>query len=54
LGNNEIAFAVQSEINASSMVNTNGTQLVGQIVPDDTTGTFTFTVNVVPLNPLNF
>jgi hypothetical protein len=54
LGNNEVAFAVQNEINASALVNTNATQLVGQIVQDDATGTFTFTINVVPLNPLNF
>jgi hypothetical protein len=35
-------------------VDPKATQLTGQITPDDATGTFTFSVNVTPLNPLNF
>ena len=30
------------------------TLLVGEISPDDANGTFTFTVNVTPQNPLTF
>lgn len=52
--NSEIAFAVESEIKASPLIDPKATQLVGQILPDEATGTFTFTVNVTPLNPLNF
>ena len=52
--NSEIAFAVESEIKASPLIDPKTTQLVGQILPDEATGTFTFTVNVTPLNPLNF
>jgi hypothetical protein len=52
--NSEIAYAVESEIKNSPMVDPKATQLTGQIVPDDATGTFTFTVSVTPLNPLNF
>ena len=52
--NSEIAYAVENEIKNSPMVDPKATQLTGQIVPDDANGTFTFTVNVAPLNPLNF
>jgi type IV pilus assembly protein PilM len=52
--NSEIAYAVESEIKNSSLVDAKATQLTGQITPDDSNGTFTFTVNVTPLNPLNF
>jgi len=51
--NSEIAYAVESEIKKSPLVDPKATQLTGQITPDDSNGTFTFTVNVVPLNPLN-
>ena len=50
----EIAFAVQTEISKSPLVDAKATQLTGQITPDDSNGTFTFTVSVTPLNPLNF
>ena len=50
----EIAFAVQTEISKSPLVDPKATQLVGQITPDDSNRTFTFTVSVVPLTPLNF
>jgi hypothetical protein len=50
----EIAYAVESEIKNSPLVDAKATQLTGTITPDDTTGTFTFTVNVVPLNPPKF
>ena len=52
--NTEIAYAVENEVKNSSLVDPKATQLTGQITPDDTTSTFTFTVNVTPLNPLNF
>jgi hypothetical protein len=52
--NSEMAYAVENEIKASPMVDPKATQLTGQITPDDSNGTFTFTVNVVPLNPLKF
>ena len=49
-----IAYAVENEIKASPMVDPKTTQLVGQLTPDDLNGTFTFTVNVTPLKPVNF
>ena len=54
--NKEVAFAVRDEIANSPMVNPDPkfTQLVGDISPDDANGTFTFTVNVSPSNPLKF
>ena len=52
--NSEIAYAVENEIKNSPLVDAKATQLTGQIVPDDATGTFTFTVNVTPLNPIDF
>ncbi len=52
--NSEIAYVVENEIKNSPLVDPKGTALTGQITPDETTGTFTFTVNVTPLNPLNF
>ncbi len=52
--NNEIAYAVENEIKASYLVDKAATALVGQIIPDEANGTFTFTVNVKPLQPLNF
>jgi type IV pilus assembly protein PilM len=52
--NSEIAYAVENEIKNSPLVDPKATQLTGQITPDEATGTFTFTVNVTPLNPLNF
>jgi type IV pilus assembly protein PilM len=52
--NSEIAYAVENEIKSSPLVDPKATQLAGQITPDEANGTFTFTVNVTPLNPLNF
>ena len=52
--NSEIAYAVENEIKTSPLVDPKATQLTGQITPDDANGTFTFTVSVTPLNPLNF
>ena len=52
--NSEIAYAVENEIKNSPLVDPKATQLTGQITPDDATGTFTFTVSVSPLNPINF
>ena len=49
-----IAYAVENEIKASPMVDPKTTQLVGQLTPDDLNGTFTFTVNVTPVKPVNF
>jgi hypothetical protein len=54
--NKDIAYAVRDQIASSPLVNPDpkATQLVGEISQDDANGTFTFTVNVTPLNPLNF
>jgi type IV pilus assembly protein PilM len=52
--NSEIAYAVENEIKNAPLVDAKATALTGQITPDDANGTFTFTVNVMPLNPLNF
>jgi type IV pilus assembly protein PilM len=50
----QIAFAVENEIKASPMVDPKATSLVGNIVSDDVGGTFSFTLNVQPIKPLNF
>jgi hypothetical protein len=52
--NKSIAFDVLKEIQNSPLVDTQPTQLSGDISPDDANGTFTFTVNVMLRNPLNF
>ena len=52
--NSQIAFAVESEIKKSAMVDPAATTLVGNIVPDESNGTFTFTVNVAPTNAPTF
>ena len=52
--NSAIAYAVESEIKNSPFVDPKATSLVGNIVPDDVTGTFTFTVNVAPTNLPSF
>ncbi len=52
--NSEIAYAVENEIKNSPLIDPKATTLVGNIVPDDSNGTFTFTLNVTPLNPLKF
>jgi hypothetical protein len=50
----QIAYTVESEIKNSPLVDPKATALVGSIVPDDSNGTFTFTINVAPANSLNF
>ena len=50
----EIAYAVENEIKNSPFVDPKATSLVGNIVPDEATGTFSFTLNVMPLKPLTF
>ena len=52
--NRDIAYAVANEIKASPLVDPKQTTLDGSIVPDDSNGTFTFTLKVAPLTPLNF
>ena len=52
--NPAVAYAVESEIKNSAMVDAKSTTLVGNIVPDDSNGTFTFTVNVAPTNAPSF
>jgi len=52
--NSEIAYAVETEIKNSPLVDAKSTTLVGNIVPDDSNGTFTFTVNVAPTNAPSF
>ncbi len=52
--NSAIAYAVENQIKASSLVDPKATQLVGQITTDEATGTFTFTVTVALLKPVNF
>jgi type IV pilus assembly protein PilM len=52
--NTEIAYAVENAIKNSPLVDPKATQLSPIISPDDPNGTFTFTVNVTLLNPLNF
>lgn len=46
----EIAYAVESEIKNSTMVDPRSTSLFGNIQPDDSNGTFVFTLNVTPTN----
>jgi type IV pilus assembly protein PilM len=50
--NSEMAYAVENELKNSGLVDPKQTQLTGQITTDDTTGTFTFMVNVVPVSPV--
>jgi len=52
--NPSIAYAVENEIKNLPMVDAQNTQLSPNISPDEPNGTFTFTVNLVPKNPLNF
>jgi hypothetical protein len=52
--NSEIAYAVEGEIKNCPLVNASSTSLIGNIVPDDSNGTFTFTVNVAPTNAPTF
>ena len=52
--NSAIAYAVETEIKNSQFVDPKATSLVGNIVPDDATGTFTFTLSVAPTNLPSF
>jgi hypothetical protein len=51
--NSETAFEIESQSKASSLFDSKATQLTGQIVPDDSTGTFTFGITLMPSNPLH-
>ena len=48
----DIAYAVENQLKSSPLFDPKTTQLVGNIVPDDVNGTFTFGITVTPLNPL--
>ncbi len=51
--NSEIAYAVENQLkSATNYFKPEGTQLTGQITPDDVSGTFTFGVTITLLNPL--
>ncbi len=50
----QIAYAVETEIKNSPLVDPEATALTGSVVQDDSNGTFTFTVNVMPTNAPNF
>src|ERR1700744_4906 len=50
----QIAHTVETEIKNSPYVDPKTTELFGNIVPDDSNGTFIFTVNVTPVNSINF
>lgn len=52
--NSQIAFAVEKEIKGSPFVIADSTSLVGNITPDEASGTFTFTLNVAPTNAPSF
>jgi type IV pilus assembly protein PilM len=52
--NPEIAYSVGDAIKNSPVVDPKSTQVIGQISPDDADGTFTFTVSVTPLKPLDY
>ena len=52
--NPSIAYAVETEIKNSPMIDPAATQLSPNISSDDSKGTFTFTVNVTLKQPLNF
>jgi type IV pilus assembly protein PilM len=52
--NSEIAYAVENQIKNSPLVDPKATHLTGQITTDDSNGTFTFILDVVPVNPLKF
>jgi type IV pilus assembly protein PilM len=48
-----IAYAVESELKASPFFDPQGTALLGNIVPDEVTGTFTFGITVALTNSPN-
>ena len=49
-----IASAAANAIKSSPLVDPNATALAGQATPDEANNTFTFIVNVTPLNPPTF
>ena len=49
-----IVSAAATAIKSSPMVDPNATALIGQVTPDESNNTFTFTVNVALLNPPTF
>ena len=49
-----IASAAANAIKSSPLVDPNATALAGQATPDESNNTFTFIVNVTPLNPPTF
>jgi type IV pilus assembly protein PilM len=51
--NSDIAYALQSELQASPYFNPKATQLSGEISADDASGTFTFRISVALKTPLN-
>jgi len=51
--NTEIAYAVLQAFQEDPFFDAKGTQLRGDITPDDATGTFTFGITVALKNPLN-
>jgi type IV pilus assembly protein PilM len=51
--NSDIAYTLESELQASPYFDPKATQLVGQINPEDASGTFTFGITAVLKNPLN-
>lgn len=50
----QIAYAVETEIKNSPLVDSKNTQLTGSIVPDESNGTFTFTLSVASTNAPTF
>jgi len=51
--NSDIAYTLESELQASPYFDPKATQLVGQINPEDASGTFTFGITAVLKKPLN-
>jgi hypothetical protein len=50
----QVAYAVETEIKSSPLVDPKNTQLTGSIVSDASNGTFTFTLSVTPTNAPTF
>ncbi len=51
--NSDIAYTIESELQTSPYFDPKATQLVGQINPEDASGTFTFGITAVLKYPLN-
>jgi hypothetical protein len=52
--NSETAFEVEAGLKADPLFDPKTTQLSGQIMPDDSNGTFTFGLTAVLQNPIKF